>query len=1585
MSKESGKDWERPWTTEEIVEHADDWNLACDAALLNTLKAFADKILKKAEDVNEKIEKLNENLSKIHLQVDLSRNEFSSLRNTQFVECRVYDDDETLFLEKSKDEEKKNNVPEEETVEDFREAVALGLEILDEYYDKVKVTVSDSEGEDEDEPSYVYRRKDPYINRRLPFVIGSEEWHKKWHVGLEETDSENEQSSEKLSESESEDNVSEKKDHSDVSSELSHFSGLNSSKVQPLQVPRNTQQDLQASASGSDVSAEPVPKTLSFAEQLAAKLGSVIKEKDDSLKEPEINRRPIQKQPSDYGALFSNEPPPLDDVKTQESRGIFSDGKDLFDDEDEDDLWKPGDNKIASTKTISTSDLKQAIFREPEQGKGLFDDDSDDDIFASTKNRSANQQIKQPYLQSNKPLVPVFNEEPPLFDEEPNVKEKKKPTGGVSLFGESDIFQGPAIGKILKQRRVSSSEDEDEPKLNQKEKKPSISKDITDEDALRNKNTSKQTISSVPQSAGPEKRKSLFDDDIFSDDLFTSVEKKNSTGLFEKNVLFSDDENNESFLPRAGSTSASERGIETDKPKNLQSNIVQSPDDTDYSFKKNSKSNITTLFDDLEDDNDDIFMAKEDKNIGITNTKKSERKVEEDKKVKTAGLFDDLDDEDDLFSGLSKKNDDVKTKKSTSFLFDDNEDDDFDIFQSKDNKNDSGRVKKENTTNESRNTESKVKDLADKSPKPNLSLFDDDSDDMDDLFSQISRKDAKTSENTEKTSIITESSQTSLKEKTEILKDDSPAQDETSENLRKPSTSNEPSIYSDPMENSPVTSETQNLENSMKNGDPSIKNKSETTKADDDNKGAIKKEKLDEESGHTKIPEISIVEDTKTTEKNMVAKCNESDKYKSSSGVLNVEFMDSIPPPDDDWDTYSDNAFDDMEQINDGLQSKASSLFDNEPPSLFFEDPINESLPSIKSKPQKVPSDIFNSGDKEEEQNVPNTNANNDINANSEENEFLSIPSATHEVLNEKNPSVAPTSSLENIATISSDTERLEREYSENQHLENDKNGNKIKSKPPIARRKPSTNKNIEKTESLFDDDLDVDQIDFLFPKVKSTNDKDDNSEISEDIISGDKSCKKSVSFDSSEENRIETDEPGVGSESEDDMQKNILKITEKLQQISNKQEERTKPIAVPGKLSHNLNINVGALLPGSALPKREKVQSPDQNEKLSKSLPASRFNLNEELSAKPHVPTKPITIVRGSSQEAPSTKEHRNLEKSVSFDGGTDIEVLQSITKDRPRIPVKRRPSSRRARQKSLRDSMSDFRLDDPIPDETSESDKRESVEEQKTLDVQTSVDSSDKNEKDSKNVIEIFSDIENSEDLFKSIEKEVKSVNKANIISTKSKEPKHEKEETKKLSDSLFQDDEDDLFESILTKEKHRSEISKEKEKVSHDETKSIFTDSSKEKDEEHLGKIDKEPEKKPKTIDNLFDSSDDDDIFKSTKVSIIGRTVEGGTSSKPRTEKSVPDKLFDFSDDEDFLENCTRRKEDDETKKTNVKHQNDLLFDDTDNDDIFGTNSSTKNETKQDVKPSVINKKPPKSTSLRKLENIEGVEDPLSALLK
>lgn len=36
----------------------------------------------------------------------------------------------------------------------------------------------------------LYRPKDPYQNKPLPYMIGSKEWKEKWHVGLLDSDEE---------------------------------------------------------------------------------------------------------------------------------------------------------------------------------------------------------------------------------------------------------------------------------------------------------------------------------------------------------------------------------------------------------------------------------------------------------------------------------------------------------------------------------------------------------------------------------------------------------------------------------------------------------------------------------------------------------------------------------------------------------------------------------------------------------------------------------------------------------------------------------------------------------------------------------------------------------------------------------------------------------------------------------------------------------------------------------------------------------------------------------------------------------------------------------------------------------------------------------------------------------------------------------------------------------------------------------------------------------------------------------------------------------------------------------------------------
>ncbi|KAL3271273.1 hypothetical protein HHI36_021764 [Cryptolaemus montrouzieri] len=122
----------------------------------------------------------------------------------------------------------------------------------------------------------------------------------------------------------------------------------------------------------------------------------------------------------------------------------------------------------------------------------------------------------------------------------------------------------------------------------------------------------------------------------------------------------------------------------------------------------------------------------------------------------------------------------------------------------------------------------------------------------------------------------------------------------------------------------------------------------------------------------------------------------------------------------------------------------------------------------------------------------------------------------------------------------------------------------------------------------------------------------------------------------------------------------------------------------------------------------------------------------------------------------------------------------------------------------------------------------------------------------------------------------------------------------------------------------------------------------------------------------------------------ISIIGKMTEkSSVSLKSSEEKPKGTKnLFDSSDDDDdFLKSLASKKKnskehvDTRESISSVKNRESKLFDDDDDEDVFDTSSKVKRE----IRPSVMSKKTPKSSSLRKLENIEGEEDPLTALLK
>ncbi|KAJ8963320.1 hypothetical protein NQ318_018789 [Aromia moschata] len=543
------KNWNRPWSMGEIIKNADNWSLAGDVALLNTIKSYANNLLTKTLSLSNNVDDLLNNLDEVSLKLEITQNEFQSLRNSQFIESRVYEDDETINgKDDIKEEEKK--LTEEQKQGRIRETTLEGLNVMEKYFNRIEVSISDSE--EESEKSYVLQSKDLYGDRPLPLIIGTEEWYKKWHVGLTDSssDSESDKVSETYSDSDSEDHLP--KDllkGSETSSELDLSSQTSENRpVANSTFNESTKQPDIFESDGSDGQGSlPVKTPISsqnFAEQLAEKLGHVISERDEI--SAEVNRRPIQPASSNnfVGNLFSDEPPPLDDFedtvlpKSAQS-GLFSGGQGLFDDNEDELFWgqknKPTKSEPKAAEEKAKPEVQAAQNKDvsiipsvSQTGKGLFDsDDSDDeDLFVSNKRPPA----KSSFLQPFNAAAPLFDEEPPELDtrKEPiQESPKKKPVGGVSIFGSANLFTEQDVGRALKSKEENVKKD------------PALFRD----ESIGNDETPVAKT-----------KVNLFDDDedLFKDDLFSNSATKKATSN-----LFGYDDENEELLFETGTQSGS--------------------------------------------------------------------------------------------------------------------------------------------------------------------------------------------------------------------------------------------------------------------------------------------------------------------------------------------------------------------------------------------------------------------------------------------------------------------------------------------------------------------------------------------------------------------------------------------------------------------------------------------------------------------------------------------------------------------------------------------------------------------------------------------------------------------------------------------------------------------------------------------------------------------------------------------------------------------------------------------------------------------------------------------------------------------
>ena len=136
------------------VQCEDNWTLATDQALLAYLSEFSQKLTSKTTVLVGKIDTLADEVDEADLRLRNTFNEFLNLANSQFIENRVYDDedsDEEVEMEPVLDTKGHADVSVL-----LKEAFFSGRQALDSYFD--------DETQDVD---------DIYNTRPLPFVIGT--------------------------------------------------------------------------------------------------------------------------------------------------------------------------------------------------------------------------------------------------------------------------------------------------------------------------------------------------------------------------------------------------------------------------------------------------------------------------------------------------------------------------------------------------------------------------------------------------------------------------------------------------------------------------------------------------------------------------------------------------------------------------------------------------------------------------------------------------------------------------------------------------------------------------------------------------------------------------------------------------------------------------------------------------------------------------------------------------------------------------------------------------------------------------------------------------------------------------------------------------------------------------------------------------------------------------------------------------------------------------------------------------------------------------------------------------------------------
>ncbi|CAL8390971.1 unnamed protein product [Arctogadus glacialis] len=449
LSNHLGKDnqvWERPWTLGEMRQASANWSLAADSGLFLFLQDFSQRMLSKTHDIEKQLDGLMRDTKATDSCLHSVFNDFLMLSNTQFIENRVYDEEveepiaKVESAVKHPEKEKTREQKEAELIPKMQEAVNYGLRVLDSAFEQLDIKAGNSDSEDEeamDRVEAILEPKDLYVDRPLPYLIGSQAFMEQDDVGLGDL------SSDEMSIDSDRDSVIESEDgkgevQSDEEFEEAEGRGSINKKSSVLSYEEDEEEDEDSDIFGEsdkeeeyeDENERKIASSTSFVDELAARIKGdpVSKGEEDraslaSSKKRAKSKKVAKAEKSPAAAVVRQEsddmfqPPRMEEEEFSPfggGGGLFSGGRGLFDDDDEN--GPPVETPVSHTTPGNQTQIPQA--------RGLFSDDEDTQVFPTpSKNQSKPGSAKQP-----KAPVSLFDneEEEDLFASV--AKSKPKPS-----------------------------------------------------------------------------------------------------------------------------------------------------------------------------------------------------------------------------------------------------------------------------------------------------------------------------------------------------------------------------------------------------------------------------------------------------------------------------------------------------------------------------------------------------------------------------------------------------------------------------------------------------------------------------------------------------------------------------------------------------------------------------------------------------------------------------------------------------------------------------------------------------------------------------------------------------------------------------------------------------------------------------------------------------------------------------------------------------------------------------------------------------------------------------------------------------